>query len=81
MSLLDSQLTEELRIISETQLEECKVFNKEILADAEKLKKDHDAFIEKLRSNHDESSAKSVMKSTLKSYLQCFPDIQLEKFK
>ena len=45
------------------------MFKKEVLADAERLKKDHDALLEKIRSNHDQSSAKSVMKSPLKSYL------------
>ena len=45
------------------------MFKKEVLADAERLKKDHDALLEKIRSTHDPSSAKSVMKSPLKSYL------------
>ena len=57
------------------------MFKKEVLSEAERLKKDLDALLEKIRCNHDESSAKSVMKSPLKDYLQCFPVIQIDKFK
>ena len=81
MAILKADIREEVQSISEAQFEEMKIFHKEILNDAHKLTREFDAFHVKLMSYHDISPDKSILKSDLEDYQDCFPkEFDLKKF-
>ena len=65
-------------MIAESQLEQITQFKKEISTELANVNKAITALREKISGNHNEESAKSILKSSLSSYMKVVPEIDVE---